>query len=69
MMEHIALPRLLCIAEVGWTPYENKDFSAFQKRLTADTLIFNYGDYEYGKHFIIGYKGKRRTEKTSKSKI
>ena len=53
-MEWLALPRLLAIAENGWTPQARKDFSDFQKRMTADTVLLNYGNYRYCKYKMLG---------------
>lgn len=52
-MEWLALPRLIAIAEAGWTPQNRKDFSDFQKRMSADTLLLNYGDYRYCKYHML----------------
>lgn len=53
-MEWLALPRLIAVAEAGWTPQANKDFADFQKRMTADTTLLNYGGYRYCKYYMIG---------------
>ena len=55
-MEYLALPRLIAIAEAGWTPSAKKNFADFQKRITADTLLLNYNNYNYGRHYILGAK-------------
>ena len=52
-MEWLALPRLLAIAEAGWTPQSRKDFTDFQKRMTADTVLLNYGGYRYCKYKML----------------
>lgn len=56
-MQWLALPRLLAIAENGWTPQSRKDFSDFQKRMTADTTLLNYGNYRYCKYKMLGEDG------------
>lgn len=53
-MEWLALPRLIAIAERGWTPEANKNFSDFQKRMSADTVMLNYGNYKYCKYYMLG---------------
>ena len=53
LLEYLALPRLIAIAETGWTPAAKKNFSDFQQRITKDTLLLNYNNYEYGRHFIL----------------
>ena len=54
LLEYLALPRLIAIAETGWTPEAKKDFASFQERITKDTLLLNYNKYEYGRHYILG---------------
>ncbi len=51
-MEYLALPRLIAVAEAGWTPQARKDFSDFQKRMSADTVLLNYGGYRYCKYYM-----------------
>ena len=53
LMEWSALPRLIAIAERGWTPEANKDFSDFQKRMSADTVMLNYNNYKYCKYYML----------------
>lgn len=52
-MEWLALPRLIAIAERGWTPESGKNFSDFQKRMSADTVMLNYGNYKYCKYHML----------------
>ncbi len=52
LLEYLALPRLIAIAETGWTPANKKNFTDFCERITKDTLLLNYNNYEYGRHFI-----------------
>ncbi len=54
-MEWLALPRLIAIAERGWTTEANKNFEDFRKRMSADTVMLNYGNYKYCKYYMIGY--------------
>lgn len=56
-MEYLALPRLIAIAESGWSQQSAKDFSDFQKRITKDTLLLNYNNYTYGRHYILNSDG------------
>ena len=53
-MEWLALPRLIAIAEAGWTPQARRSFTDFQKRMTADTTLLNYGGYLYCKYHMLG---------------
>ena len=56
LLEYLALPRLTAIAETGWTPATKKNFSDFQERITKDTLLLNYNNYDYGRHYILDSK-------------
>ena len=63
LLEYLALPRLIAIAETGWTPAAKKNFSDFQQRITKDTLLLNYNNYEYGRHFILSNNSGSETAK------
>ncbi len=52
-MEHLALPRLIAIAEAGWTPQSKKKFADFQKRITADAELLDLGDYKYTRLYML----------------
>lgn len=52
-MEYLALPRLIAIAESGWTPQEKKDFADFQKRMTADAQLLDLGGYKYTRLYML----------------
>ena len=49
-LEYLALPRLMAVAEAGWTPQALKDFSDFRRRMTLDRQMLDYNHYQYGKH-------------------
>ena len=51
-MEHLALPRLIAIAEAGWSPQAKKNFNSFVRRMQADTVMLNYNNYEYDRAFL-----------------
>ena len=53
-MEWLALPRLIAIAEAGWTPQANRNFEDFRQRMSADTVLLNYGNYKYCKYHMLG---------------
>ena len=55
-LEYLALPRLICVAEAGWTPQNRKDWSDFKARLTADTEMLDLGHYIYGRHWMDDYR-------------
>lgn len=52
-LEYLALPRLIAIAEAGWTPQNKKDFADFQKRMTADAQLLDLGGYKYTKLYML----------------
>lgn len=52
MLEYLALPRLIAIAETGWTPKEGKNFEDFCARISADSVMLNYNGYNYGRHYM-----------------
>lgn len=56
-MEYLALPRLIAIAEAGWTPQDGKNFADFQKRISADTKLLDYGGYLYAPYFLLNQGG------------
>ena len=54
-LEYAALPRLMCIAEAGWTPQEQKNWNSFVKRMTVDTKMLDMGEYIYARHWMEDY--------------
>ncbi len=52
-LEYLALPRLMCIAEAGWTPQDRKDWDDFALRMAQDTVMLNLNRYEYGRHMFL----------------
>lgn len=52
-LEWLALPRLIAIAEAGWTQQARRSFADFQKRMSADTTLLNYGNYRYCKYHML----------------
>ena len=52
LLEYLALPRLIAIAETAWSPENKKNFANFRERITQDTLLLNYNKYQYGRHYI-----------------
>lgn len=53
-MEWLALPRLIAVAERGWTSEDRASWTDFQQRMTADTVLLNYNDYKYCKYKMLG---------------
>jgi len=51
-LEYNALPRMIAVAEAGWTPQSLKNFSDFKARFNADTQLLDLGNYTYGRHYV-----------------
>lgn len=51
-LEYLMLPRLMAVAEAGWTLQEQKNFPDFVRRFNADKLLLDLGGYNYGKHYL-----------------
>ena len=46
-LEYLALPRLLAIAEAGWTQPSAKNYNHFVRRIQADTTYLNLAGFTY----------------------
>lgn len=53
-LEYMAMPRMMAIAETGWSTQGKKNFTKFQQRITADTTLLNYNNYTYCRHHLTG---------------
>ncbi|MBQ8969642.1 MAG: beta-N-acetylhexosaminidase [Bacteroidaceae bacterium] len=51
-LEYLALPRLMAVAEAGWTQQADKDFQDFRRRMSLDRELLDLGGYNYGKHIF-----------------
>lgn len=51
-LEWLALPRLIAIAEIGWTKQNRKDFNDFITRVKADTKLLDLNGYRYSPYFL-----------------
>ncbi len=51
-LEYQALPKLIAVAEAGWTPQANRNFTDFCKRITADSTMLNYNNYTYNRDYM-----------------
>lgn len=56
-MEWLALPRLIAVAEAGWTPQAKKNFEDFRIRMSADRKLLDYGGYKYSPHHMLEEQG------------
>ena len=54
-LEYLALPRFMCVAEAGWTPQEQKDWTGFVRRMTVETEMLDLGEYVFARHWMEGY--------------
>ncbi len=52
-LEYLALPRLLAIAEIGWTPQNRKNWESFQKRMSADRELLDLNGYLYSPYWML----------------
>ncbi len=52
-LEYLALPRLMGIAEQGWSAVVNKDADAVTARFANDIPLLELGGYGYGAHQLI----------------
>lgn len=51
-VEYLTFPRLMAIAETGWSPTEKKNFDDFCNRMKQDTVLLNYNNYQYAPYYI-----------------
>lgn len=51
-VDYLAYPRLIAIAEAGWSPQDEKDFPSFLQRFRADAELLNKAGFNYGKHYL-----------------
>ncbi len=58
-MEYLALPRLMGIAEQGWSTTINKDLDEFISRLNADREYLDLAGYSYGAHQLVSPDNKK----------
>ena len=54
-LEYLALPRLICMAEAGWSAQSKKNWSDFVGRMVRDTEMLDLGGYVYGRHWMPDY--------------
>ena len=55
-LEYLMLPRLAAVAEAGWTPQEKREFEDFRRRISADSQLYDYNGYNYGRHYMTPVK-------------
>ena len=52
LLEYLALPRLIAIAESAWSPQAKKNFDDFCRRVAADKALLDYNKYTYARYYI-----------------
>ena len=52
-LEYLALPRLIGIAEQGWSSVVRKDYDEFLDRVIADAELLKAAGYNYGAHQLV----------------
>ena len=55
-LEYLALPRLICMAETGWSTQAKKSWKDFVDRMVRDTELLDLGGYIYGRHWMPDYQ-------------
>lgn len=55
-LEYLALPRLMAVAEAGWTPQDLKNYEDFRARMEQDREMLDLGGYQYSKHIFQSTK-------------
>ena len=57
LLEYLALPRLIAVAESAWSPQEKKNFNDFCRRVAADKALLDYNKYTYARYYIEDVEG------------
>lgn len=55
-LEYLALPRLMAVAEAGWTEENKKNYADFRQRIIADTTFLNMAGFNYCRHDLVTRK-------------
>ncbi|MBR5852483.1 MAG: beta-N-acetylhexosaminidase [Bacteroidaceae bacterium] len=50
VVQYLMLPRLVAVAEAGWTPAEERDYDDFIGRLQGEARYYQLKGVDYGKH-------------------
>ena len=51
-LEHLALPRLMGMAEIGWTPQALRSFPHFVERMKQDTAYLRLAGFRYHPQYL-----------------
>ncbi len=63
-LEYLALPRLICIAESGWSKQDRKDWQNFRARLMEHVGWLEANNYVYSNHWMPGYTPRKDSKVT-----
>lgn len=55
-LEYLALPRLIAMAETGWSTQGKKNWKNFVERMVRDTELLDLGNYVYARHWMPNYE-------------
>lgn len=55
-LEYLALPRLMAVAEAGWTEETKKNYANFKQRVIADTTYLNMAGFNYCRRDLVPQK-------------
>ena len=58
-LEYLTLPKLICIAEAGWTAPSQKNWESFRNRLMKQTRWLDENKYIYSQHWMKGYEPRK----------
>ena len=58
-LEYLTLPKLICIAEAGWTAPSQKSWEDFRNRLMKQTKWLDENKYIYSRHWMKGYEPRK----------
>ena len=50
LLEYLMLPRLVAVAEAGWTPQNKREYKDFRNRLRKHKELYDAEGWNYGKH-------------------
>ena len=50
VVQYLMLPRLVAVAEAGWTKAEKCDYNSFINRLQGEAEYYRLRGVDYGKH-------------------
>ena len=51
-VDYLAYPRLIAIAETGWSPENKPDFDDFLRRFNREAVILQGRGFNFGKHYL-----------------